>query len=178
MSIAEDFVPLARKLAWDATRRYGTDFPDAYSDALYGLVRAARRADPDRPFASYATYTIRGAILQGIRDRWGWRRGTPRPQLVSLDDPHRGEHGDETLSETIADESAVSPYEAAENARLWRQVDALPAKQRSAVRLHYQWSLSQSEIAGLLGVSQMQVSRYLSQARSRLARGLRPMPSI
>ena len=47
-------------------------------------------------------------------------------------------------------------------------IRALPARQRVILRLRFQEDMTQSEIAQLLGISQMHVSRLLRQALGRL----------
>jgi RNA polymerase sigma-B factor len=49
-------------------------------------------------------------------------------------------------------------------------LDSLPGREREVVTLYYLDGLSQQEVAGQLGVSQMQVSRLLRQAVARLRR--------
>ena len=53
---------------------------------------------------------------------------------------------------------------------------ALPARQRAILRLRFEQDLTQSEIAGLLGISQMHVSRLLRQALARLRAAARGRP--
>lgn len=132
------------------------DRQDIQSDAFLGLVNAARRRDPSRPFAPYAAAYIEGEILHGRRDRSGHRTGRlhNRPTMISLDDEL-----------ALADEHAGDPAEAAE---LWDAVDRLPARDALVVRLYYQRDMTQEQIGLLLGVSKMRVSRILHVARARL----------
>jgi Sigma-70 region 2 len=85
----EQYMPLARARAWWATRRYRQDYDEALSDALFGLAKAVRRGRPGPTFSAYASKTIEGAILRGIRDRSGLRAqyergGDPPPPVVAL----------------------------------------------------------------------------------------------
>jgi RNA polymerase sigma-B factor len=51
-------------------------------------------------------------------------------------------------------------------------IAALPARQQSVLALRFYGNLTQSQIAAKVGVSQMHVSRLLSDARARLREGL------
>jgi RNA polymerase sigma-B factor len=51
-------------------------------------------------------------------------------------------------------------------------IAALPARERRIIALHFFHNMNQSQIAGVLGISQMHVSRLLSHAMSALRGGL------
>jgi RNA polymerase sigma factor (sigma-70 family) len=163
MVAVDRYVPLAKKLAWQAAVRYRQrDFDAVLSDALLGLVLAAKRCDSEATFEGYARTYIKGHITNGIRDRSGirWFRDTgvqEPPPRISLD----------ALEAGVAD-LALGPVEVAERSEVWRLVDGLPEDERAAVRGYYQLDLSQAEIAALRGVNQMAVSRSLARARRRL----------
>jgi RNA polymerase sigma factor (sigma-70 family) len=161
--VAVEYMPLARARARSATRRYRQDYGEALSDALLGLAKALRRGRPGPTFSAYASKTIEGAILRGIRDRSGLRAqyergGDPPPPVVVRD---------ARAVAAIAD-GDPSPAEQVLRRELWREVDRLPGRQPIEVRLSYQYGLSQTEIAHLMGVTQMTVSRDLARARQAL----------
>ena len=161
--LAVAYMPLARARARSATRRYRQDYSESLSDALFGLATALRRGRPGPTFSAYASKTIEGAILRGIRDRSGLRAqyergGDPPPPVVALNP--------QTVA-AIADREP-SPTEQVLRRELWREVDRLPGRQPIEVRLSYQYGLSQAEIAQLMGVTQMTVSRDLARAREAL----------
>jgi RNA polymerase sigma factor (sigma-70 family) len=168
--LAVRFMPFAERVAKRMTLHQG-ERAEVHADALFGLVKAAGRGRQGVPFAPYAQACIEGQIRRGKRDRSGIRadRKIPRPRSVSLDSLP----GDlEPAFELMHGGGAVSPYQAAEAAELWRSVDALDPRQVRAVRLYYQWDLSQETIAGIMGVSQMEVSRLLVKARANLKTSL------
>jgi RNA polymerase sigma factor (sigma-70 family) len=157
--VAVEYMPLARARARWATRRYRQDYGEALSDALFGLAKALGRGRPGPTFSAYASKTIEGAILRGIRDRSGLRaqyerEGDPPPPVVALD---------ARAVAAIAD-GQPSPAEQVLRRELWREVDRLPGRQPIEVRLNYQYGPSQAEIAHLMGVTQMTVSRDLARA--------------
>jgi RNA polymerase sigma factor (sigma-70 family) len=173
------FMPLAERVARIRTLHPGEQ-ADIRADALFGLVNAARRGTVGRPFAPYARACIEGQILRGKRDRSGMRsdRKAVRPRSVSFDSlPGDVDPGSQLMSGGVA----ISPYQAAEDAELWRLVDALAPTEGRAIRLYYQLDETQRTIAGVLGVSQMEVSRILTRARASLrgrAPSLRVAPLI
>jgi DNA-directed RNA polymerase specialized sigma subunit len=94
--LAADNIAVARELSRRAVERFrgGRAYvfaDDMESDAMLGLMLAARRYDPSRgvPFDVYASTWIRGHIGDGHRLRvFGKRAAMPyeqRPRFVSLD---------------------------------------------------------------------------------------------
>lgn len=167
--LAERYVPLARKLAQQAVRLYRVEFDEAYSDALFGLTKAASRHWLGSGFGAYATAFIVGEIRHGARSRVGVRGGSSHRPLpvVSLDAPQFPAES-EPFGASLPDRKP-GPAELAVIAELWRTVDELPDVERIAVRGYYQFGLSQDEVAAARGTSQMSVSRALKRARGRLS---------
>jgi RNA polymerase sigma factor (sigma-70 family) len=163
-------IDLAERIAFWMTLHVG-ERGEVHADALFGLVKAAGHSRVGTPFAPYARVCIEGQIRNGKRARSGIRgdRKVARPPVVSFD----------ALLVDVAPEwelmrgsDVPSPYQAATNAELWRTVDELTPRQVCVVRLYYLHDLRQEEIATLLGVSQMEVSRLLSKARASLRESL------
>lgn len=163
MSLAEQHMDLARARARYWAHRTGAPYEEVEADAYLGLVKAERRYEPDRgrTFRTYAWLWIGSEIMHAHRQREGYRkdRSFQAPKCVSLDDPAR----------PVEVPGHVAPADCeVERRDLWRMVDALKPRQRLAVRLHYQVGLTQHEIAPVLGVSQMTVSRTLTAACAAL----------
>jgi len=172
----EAYLPLARKQAGHATWLWEQNFDEAYSDALFGLAWAWTHRRVGWPFEPYANRCIRGSILHGIRDRSSrrpqGRHGMPdaggggsqfRPHyhFVSFDEPE-SEHRP-ALAEMIAGEPVVETQE------LWATVArTLAPREHLIVGLYYRWGLSQETIGGLVGLSQMQISRLLRRSLRQL----------
>jgi RNA polymerase sigma-B factor len=91
-------------------------------------------------------------------------------RAASLDAPQRAEdEGDVALGDTIGDEDdRLKTVE--QRADLSMLVGRLGPSERTALHLRFEYDLTQAEIAGVLGVSQMQVSRILRRALERLRR--------
>jgi RNA polymerase sigma-B factor len=87
-------------------------------------------------------------------------------RTVSLDAPV---HGDEELSRAESVGAEEPRYDTVEDAvMLAPAIRALPARQRVILRLRFEEDMTQSEIAQVMGISQMHVSRMLRQALGRL----------
>ena len=87
-------------------------------------------------------------------------------RLPSLDAPIAGGDG-ETADHGAVDEA----YDKADDRDLVRRlVEHLPDRERELLRLRFDEQLTQSEIAGRIGVSQMHVSRLLSSTLEQLRR--------
>jgi RNA polymerase sigma-B factor len=80
------------------------------------------------------------------------------------------------LAETIGyDDARLATVE--QRADLSGLVDRLSARERAVVRLRFERDLTQSEIADVLGLSQIHVSRILREAIERLRRlDAHPLP--
>jgi RNA polymerase sigma factor for flagellar operon FliA len=190
--------PLAKRIA---TRMYvlrrdnSVAFADYFQYACVGLVEAIDRFEPERPnmFETFATYRIRGAILNGLAkeselaaQRHYWSART-QDRIESLTSETSTEEPQDELTELVdltvglafgvllesraepADESPqANPYAAAEIGelvcRLGRAVEQLPERERSIVELHYYHHEAFYDIAARLGVTKGRVSQLHSRA--------------
>lgn len=108
-------------------------------------------------------------VLDALQAAAAYRAG-------SLDAPRAGASGDEMAGETLAD--AIGDEEsgfahAEERATLEPMLAHITERERLVLRLRFSEDLTQAEIGERIGVSQMQVSRLIRQAISRLREGLR-----
>ena len=87
---------------------------------------------------------------------------------LSLDAPaHDGEDETSSRADTLGAEEVR--YDLVEyGVTLAPAIRALPARQRIILRLRFEQDMTQSEIAQVMGISQMHVSRMLRQALGRL----------
>jgi RNA polymerase sigma factor (sigma-70 family) len=165
--LVESHVRLAEQIARKRCRWGWEDPDDTRSDAFWGLMLAARAFEPGRgTFAAYAGIRIEGAIRRGRQIRSGvprplWEQGQ-RPTVQSLNAPVGD--GDAELLDTLP-----SPSEAEGN---WvhDELRGLPARERLVLRLRYFHGLAQSDVAAIIGHSQMHVSRIERAALARLHR--------
>ena len=86
---------------------------------------------------------------------------------VSIDTPGGGDESTPSLAETIGD--ADSNLDRIENREALRPLlEALPERERTVIVLRFFDSLTQSQIAERLGISQMHVSRLLARTLANL----------
>ena len=163
--LVEGHVRLAEKIASRRCRWGREDPDDTRSDAFWGLILAAHAFQPDRgSFAAYAVIRIEGAIRRGRQMRSGvprplWEQGQ-RPTIQSLNAPVR-----EVEVELL--DTLPSPSEA-ESGWVHDELRGLPARERLVLRLRYFHGLAQSEVAAIIGHSQMHVSRIERAALAKL----------
>ena len=154
--LVESHIGLAETIARKRCLRGHEDPDDTRSDAFWGLLLAVRAFDAERgSFAAYAAVRIEYAIRRGRQIRSGvprlaWERGDRRPPL-SLQGP-AGEDGTELVDLLTAPPDA-------EESSLVDALRLLPARERLVLGLRYFRGLKQSEVARIIGCSQMQVSR-------------------
>jgi RNA polymerase sigma-B factor len=99
-------------------------------------------------------------------------------EAASLDAPRgaTGEDEDWTHADALGDEEPG--YELVELGEALRgTLDALPARERLILRLRFERDMTQAEIAGCMGISQMHVSRLLRRSLNRLATVRSALPS-
>jgi RNA polymerase sigma-B factor len=104
-------------------------------------------------------------ILEALQARGG-RYG------VSLDAPGSGEDDQPTLGDTLG--TLDEGYGAAESrATLDTMMAGLSPRSHEVLRLRFERDLTQSQIAELLGISQMQVSRLIRQTIAQMRESVR-----
>jgi RNA polymerase sigma factor for flagellar operon FliA len=197
------YQPLAKQLAirtYVLRRDDSVSFADYLQYAHVGLVESVDRFDPRRAvlFETFATYRIRGAILNGLakeselaaqRGYWA-ERMRERTQSLKHATVTDGEV-DEALKGFVgvtvglalgllleqpvepADESAgANPYAATALAqaagRVRQLVGRLPERERTLVELHYFRHEAFQDIAARFGISKGRVSQLHAQALKRL----------
>ncbi len=88
-------------------------------------------------------------------------------RAASFEAPRGGDTDAETLGEAVGTDE--TGFHLAENrATLGRLLGALTPREREVLRLRFEEDMTQAEIGAIIGVSQMQVSRLIRQAISRL----------
>jgi len=201
--LVELYTPLARRLAAQlfARRSDGVaDFSDYHHYGMVGLLEALCRFEPGRgaSFSTYATYRIRGAILNGTerlseqRSLYAHRARVHAERARSLrrDASRRGSEEFAALVdvaigltlgvliedefERIPEPSEVesNPYSACAVAevreRLLRAVDELPEREQFVVRRHYVDGVSFAELALSLRLTRGRISQIHARALRRI----------
>lgn len=196
--LVERYLPIAQKIAavlYASRLDNSIEFADYLQYARIGLLEAVDRYDPQREasFATFATYRVRGAILNGIEKstevstQKAHRRRLERERLRSVKDALPATDDafmrmvDLTLNFAIGhllEESgawrpreadrASDPYLSFELKRLGERIktllETLPERERTIVRFHYFEHREFTEIAEMLDISKGRVSQLHARA--------------
>jgi RNA polymerase sigma factor for flagellar operon FliA len=149
---------------------------DLIAAGTYGLLNALRRSeDRGAAFEWYARIRIRGAVVDELRAQdWLSRRARARRASVAGSDP-RAIVGFDDLPEQGQDLEGTDPVNADELVdahRSWLAVhaaiDALPARERRLIQMHYLQGLPLKDVATEFGVSEPRVSQLHARAMTML----------
>jgi RNA polymerase sigma-70 factor (ECF subfamily) len=143
--------------AWNAAWRLlgdAAEAEDAAQDAFMKILQAAPRYRPTATFRTYLYRVVTRLCLDRLeKKRPQYAGGLPTAEAGSLAPP-------ELLVEREA------------KAAVHRALDALPARQRTAIVLKHFEGLSYQQIAGAMDTSPKAVERLLARAREELHRRL------
>lgn len=154
------------------------DLDEAIGDGSYGLLRAASKFEPERgnAFTTYAYPTIRGAISQGLRLRYGEDGQKPsafNPRDRSMESTISSE-SDLTLGDrleaTLADVRFTSPEGVITLVDVERAISSLPPREKDAIVSYMKGSTTMTEVGRDLGVSTARASQLFNQAAKRIRR--------
>lgn len=180
--LCRDWAQYVRGIA----RKYSAD-PATESDALLGLVLAARSWDPSKSnFRTYLNHRIPGAIIDGFRDRDHLSRSL-RKKLKDADGtdarlryPASLNHLQEEIGFDAPDTAQDVFQEIREEALLSRRVEALFAyasmaldwRHYQALHLYYREGIPLWQIGEQLGVTESRVSQMMKKSEDTLKRQL------
>jgi RNA polymerase sigma-70 factor (ECF subfamily) len=136
---------------------------DVANEVALGMYQALAQIQPATPrdFFRVAAQRIRWLLLDRAKQLDRARR-----ELLESPGPKAAEGSPE--------DDSRSAFEA-----LYQQIEALPDKEREVVDLLYFHGLSQSEAAGILGVTERSVRRYWTSARLNLVQKVpNPLPAV
>lgn len=141
---------------------YRASFEDAVSEGMVGLVKAAKKFEPERgfAFATFATMVITNEILQFLRKL----RKHNTYSFVSIDTPIESVNGDEFHFE-IAD--LRDHFEMSEQRMVFEQVVIKLKPQDVKMALEYFGGKKQKDLAKEFGLSQSLISRRVSRTINR-----------
>jgi RNA polymerase sigma-B factor len=169
--LIQEYLPLVRRLARRHVGR-GESYEDLVQVGTIGLINAIDRFQLDRgvDLATFAIPTIDGEIKRHLRDR-AWPIRIPR-RLQELDPSLRirvAELVDGQNGEFEGESALEHGYQLGEDRiALARGFRVLDARERLLLRLAYFDCLSQKQIARLVGISQIHVSRLTRRALAKL----------
>jgi RNA polymerase sigma-70 factor (ECF subfamily) len=160
---------LARVPEFLARLNAPSELPEEVRQMLRARLLVAEAGEPPR----IAAYSGEGPLSAWVRTA-AVRRAL---NVLEKKDEH-GVHDDDALdrlatTSTPEQEVAASRHRALFREVLEEAVSALPAQQRTALRLHFAEGLTGEEIGDRLGISRATVVRWLSTARAFLLRETR-----
>jgi len=183
--LREELVGLHLPLVEYLARRFrnrGEPLEDLVQVGTIGLLKAIDRFDLQREveFSTYATPTIVGELKRHFRDK-GWAVRVPRRlqelnlSLNKVVAQLSQEIGRSPTIAEIAAKAGMSQEEVLEGletleyrAALGPLIAELPERERRILYLRFFRGMTQSQIAGRLGISQMHVSRLLARSLAQL----------
>jgi RNA polymerase sigma factor FliA len=201
--LVDQYLPFARSLARRTYAMRADDsvpFADYLQYAHVGLLEALDRFDPSRgvPFAGFAAYRIKGAILSGLaneseraarREEWR-RRVRERAESLAANTPSGAAEAtledlaqitvglalgvlmEQVAGEPLDDSVEANPYAAVELRELRAGVAAavrtLPERERAILQAHYFERIEFRLIAASLRITKGRVAQLHAQALARL----------
>ena len=184
--LVEENLELVDKIVRGMLRRLPShiDKADLVQQGRIGLMEAARRYDPTSAasFKTFATYRIRGEIIDGLRAHSagrpadaGWNESVEsigeNASSGSSDDVSGFMSSVRALSTAfdLATSTSENPLEESlEKDTLWTAVGRLPERERHVCELLYRMDMTMQDIANLMGTSKASVSRLHKRALDRM----------
>ncbi len=184
--LVEENLELVDKIVRGMLRRLPShiDKADLVQQGRIGLMEAARRYDPTSAasFKTFATYRIRGEIIDGLRAH---SQGRPaeagwNESVESIGENASNHSGDDvsgfmssvkalSTAFELATSTGENPLEESlEKTTLWTAVGRLPERERHVCELLYKMDMTMQDIANLMGTSKASVSRLHKRALERL----------
>ena len=179
-SAGEDLITENAGLIWSVARRFlgrGAEADDLYQLGCLGFLKAVEGFDLSfgTQFSTYAVPKISGEIRRFLRDDGAIKvsrssvediafaeTATSVTESISRETGEDGFTLENILSNTESEEAMV------EKISLRQAICNLSEREATVIRLRYFHGLTQQRVAGVLAVSQVQVSRIEKKAISRL----------
>ncbi|MBC7644867.1 MAG: sigma-70 family RNA polymerase sigma factor [Thermoleophilia bacterium] len=183
--LVEEHLELVDKIVRGMLRRLPShiDKSDLVQQGRMGLMEAARRYDPTSAasFKTFATYRIRGEIIDGMRAFSQNRPAESGSWNESVEAIGEGGGSDDGIGSFISSVQALgmafnlatstteNPLEESlEKQALWTAVSRLPERERHVCELLYKMDMTMQDIADVMHTSKASVSRLHKRALERL----------
>ena len=175
---------IAGKISAGLPKNVETD--DLVGYGIFGLIDAVTKFDPDRgfKFSTYATFRIKGAIVDGLRaNDWVPRsirvkskaEGDYHVTRVDSVDSLVNEEGSMTLGDTIAEDFGYDHTFDQMCDLLVNGISLLTDREKVVLVAYYYENLTLADIGRILGVTESRVSQIHSKAMSFLREQFTPL---
>lgn len=174
----EEYVPLVRGIAAHMKARLpaNVERDDLVQVGMMGLMQALDRHEemPNAKFETYATFRIKGAMLDELR-RMDWvprraklKAGEIIQSMVSFEDllPEEGD-----FLEILASDHVTPLDKLIEKERVFAAVAAiaeLPEREKNVIDMYYAQDMTQWDIGYELGVSESRACQLLKEVHAHL----------
>lgn len=168
----EEHLGLARKIASEFSKNINCKYTydELESQAFLGLVKAANKFEEERglKFSTYAVPVIRGEIMRMYRDdKWyNSKRGCPH-EILSLNIKMSSEEKQEEILTLLKDDTDYES-EAVDNILIKEIISRLREDEKEIIYLYYYNGLRQAQIAEIIGLTQMSISRKITNALKKM----------
>lgn len=168
----EEHLGLARKVASEFSKKANCKYTydELESQAFLGLVKAANKFEEERglKFSTYAVPVIRGEIMRMYRDdKWyNSKRGCPH-EILSLNIKMSSEEKQEEILTLLKDDTDYES-EAVDNILIKEIISRLREDEKEIIYLYYYNGLRQAQIAEIIGLTQMSISRKITNALKKM----------
>ena len=171
MIIVEEHLGLAKSIAFQFYKNFKSKYTyeELESTAFLGLIEAAKNFDESRgfKFSTYAIPVITGRVKRMFRDdKWYFiRRGVPhemRSLNFIIDTEHNVELQDILEDEVNIEENVINEI------TVKKLLASLTERDRNIVYLYYFKRLKQIEIAEIMNITQLSVSRIIKKSLEKM----------
>lgn len=201
-ALVDRYLPFARSIAADLYRKRiddAVEFDEYFQYACLGLLEAIQRFDVERglAFTTYATYRIRGSVLNGLeraterREQLSYLRRQRQKRVQELTDSgveDAFEHmveltinlalgfliEDSNVAAESEDPESPEELEAVDQLKqnIVSAIDNLPPRERVIIQYYYFHQTGFDQLADQLSVTKGRVSQLHKQALQRLRKAV------
>ncbi len=168
----EEHLGLARKVASEFSKNINCKYTydELESQAFLGLVKAANKFEEERgvKFSTFAIQVIRYELIRTFRDdKWYFsKRGCPH-DVLSLNVKMSSEGKQEEILTLLKDDTDYES-ETVDNILIKQLIGGLKEDEKEIIYLYFYNGLRQSQIAEIIGLTQVSISRKIRNALKKM----------
>lgn len=168
----EEHLGLARKVASEFSKNINCKYTydELESQAFLGLVKAANKFEEERgvKFSTFEIPVIRYELMRTFRDdKWYFsKRGCPH-DVLSLNVKMSSEEKQEEILTLLKDDTDYES-ETVDNILIKQLIGGLKEDEKEIIYLYFYNGLRQSQIAEIIGLTQVSISRKIRNALKKM----------